>query len=278
MNNILESMVQLVNGQPVTSSINVAQVFGKPHKNVLQAIENLDCSEEFRRLNFQPATYLDAQGKPRPMFFMTQDGWVFLVMAFTGKKAAQFKERYIAAFNQMKKRLERSTLTEKDMVRGYLAKIEENERLEAECKALWSKAQLSDAFLTASNDAPVAVFAKSAKLIDAMGKPYPLGPNRMFKLLRELGYLFKREGYNLPKQEYIDRGIFRVIETTVTINGKPRITPVVRVTPKGHEWLLEKISKHLGLYPAIADNSTGEHLSIVAMAASELGTSSNALV
>jgi Rha family phage regulatory protein len=84
-----------------TSSLNVAEYFGKQHKNVLQAIQNIECSEEFRRLNFQPSSYVNEQNKKQPCFEITKDGFAFLAMGFTGKKAAEFKERYINAFNRM---------------------------------------------------------------------------------------------------------------------------------------------------------------------------------
>ncbi|MCK3657064.1 hypothetical protein A4G19_15495 [Pasteurellaceae bacterium Macca] len=86
----------------MTDSRKVAEVFGKQHKNILQAIENLDCSTEFRRLNFQQSYYLNEQNKRQPMVRMTQDGFTFLVMGFRGKKAAEFKEAYIKQFNKMR--------------------------------------------------------------------------------------------------------------------------------------------------------------------------------
>ncbi|WP_341538063.1 Rha family transcriptional regulator [Sodalis glossinidius] len=49
--------------------------------------------------------YVDAKGEKRPMFEMTKDGFVFIVMGFTGKKAAAFKEAYIAEFNRMEPEL-----------------------------------------------------------------------------------------------------------------------------------------------------------------------------
>lgn len=79
--------------------------FTKRHDDVLKKIRNLDCSQEFSARNFAEAEYIDEQGKPRPMYEMTKDGFVFLVMGFTGKKAAQFKEAYIAEFNRMEAEL-----------------------------------------------------------------------------------------------------------------------------------------------------------------------------
>lgn len=97
--------VEIVNGQSVTNSFKIAEHFGKQHKNVIQAIEILDCSPEFRRLNFQPTS------APVPMprggvrhikaYSITRDGFTFLAMGFTGAKAAQWKEAYIDAFNRM---------------------------------------------------------------------------------------------------------------------------------------------------------------------------------
>ena len=87
---------------PMTDTLKVAEVFGKRHKNIIQAVKELDCSNAFRRLNFQPSYYLNEQNKRQPKFNMTQDGFTFLVMGFRGKKAAEFKEAYIKQFNEMR--------------------------------------------------------------------------------------------------------------------------------------------------------------------------------
>lgn len=98
----------VTNGHVTTTSRQIAEVFGKQHYNILKAIANLDCSEEFRRVNFDVAHYLDEQGKPRQEYAMTRDGFTFLCMGFTGKEAAQWKEKYIAAFNAMEQALKTS--------------------------------------------------------------------------------------------------------------------------------------------------------------------------
>lgn len=95
----------LSEGSPRVTSRDVADIFGKQHKNVLQAVGTLDCSEGFRQLNFQPSTYLNAQNKPQPMVEMTRDGFTFLAMGFTGPRAAAFKEAFIEAFNAMEAQL-----------------------------------------------------------------------------------------------------------------------------------------------------------------------------
>ncbi|EDX5007318.1 Rha family transcriptional regulator, partial [Salmonella enterica subsp. houtenae] len=55
--------------------------------------------------NFQPSEYTDSTGRKLPMYQITKNGFVFLVMGFTGKKAAAFKEAYIAEFDRMENEL-----------------------------------------------------------------------------------------------------------------------------------------------------------------------------
>lgn len=94
-------LISLHHGQPMTTSLKVAEVFGKLHRNVLRKLEALECSPEFTELNFERSEYTDATGRKLSMWNMTKDGFIFLVMGFTGKQAAAIKEAYIHAFNAM---------------------------------------------------------------------------------------------------------------------------------------------------------------------------------
>lgn len=95
-------------------SLFVAKFFEKEHKNVLRDIENLDCSNEFRLLNFELSSYKNAQGKKQPCYYMTRDGFMFLVMGYRGKKAAYFKELYIKRFNEMESFIRTLVATRKE--------------------------------------------------------------------------------------------------------------------------------------------------------------------
>ncbi len=107
MSNQLTSypFVAILNNKVITTSLDVARCFVKRHDNVLRAISNLECSSEFAALNFELSSYTDCTGRNLSVYNMTKDGFVFLAMGFTGKRAAQFKEAYIEAFNEMEKRL-----------------------------------------------------------------------------------------------------------------------------------------------------------------------------
>jgi Rha family phage regulatory protein len=92
-------------GRPVTTSLKIAEKFGKEHRNVTQSIENLECPDEFGLLNFQQTSYIDQWNRKQKMYLITRDGFAILAMGFTGKKAMEWKLKYIAAFNAMEKRL-----------------------------------------------------------------------------------------------------------------------------------------------------------------------------
>ena len=90
----------------VVSRLDVAETFGKDHKNILRDIRQLECSDEFRRLNFEQSEYLNEQNHKQPMYYMTRDGFTILVMGYTGEKAMRFKEAYIKQFNAIEKTLQ----------------------------------------------------------------------------------------------------------------------------------------------------------------------------
>lgn len=108
------------NGEPVASSREIAKRFGKNHRDVLRAIE--DILEGVRKIAQTPTEeglpkngdtpmffkteYIHPQNHQKyPMYLMNRDGFSLLAMGFTGKEAVQWKLKYIAAFNAMEKQL-----------------------------------------------------------------------------------------------------------------------------------------------------------------------------
>lgn len=92
------------NGQPTVSSREVAEHFGKEHKNVMQAIRNLAAENSATKSMFYETTFED-RGKTYPMYQMNRDGFTLLAMGFTGKAALEWKLKYIRAFNAMEEQL-----------------------------------------------------------------------------------------------------------------------------------------------------------------------------
>ena len=119
----------------VVTSLDVAETFSREHKNVLRDIRELQCSEDFRRLNFEQSEYLNEQNHKQPMFYMTRDGFTILVMGYTGEKAMKFKEAYIRQFNAMEKvligklREREKGIAVRQALTNALKESQENERM-----------------------------------------------------------------------------------------------------------------------------------------------------
>ena len=121
--------------QPLTNSKLVAEVFGKEHKHVREAIKKLLTTAENStvRQMFSESTYLNEQNKEQPMFVMNQDGFTLLAMGFNGKKAMEFKLKYIEAFNKMKKEIE---VTKPSVPQNYLEALKSLVKAEEEKQQL----------------------------------------------------------------------------------------------------------------------------------------------
>jgi Rha family phage regulatory protein len=103
----LNQLVFVDENQAVTTSLIVAEVFGKGHDKVLRDIREMECSMEFRFANFGESTYLNSQNKEMPMYLLNQKGFTLLAMGYTGKEAMKYKEAYIDEFERMETELKK---------------------------------------------------------------------------------------------------------------------------------------------------------------------------
>ncbi len=107
----MNNLVYLKNDEPVCSSLQVAEKFGKRHDKLIFEIERMysdligkGCPQNGGDPLFIKSSYVHPQNKQKyPMYLMNRDGFSLLVMGFTGKKALEWKLQYIKAFNQMEK-------------------------------------------------------------------------------------------------------------------------------------------------------------------------------
>lgn len=108
----MNNLVIMKDQQAVTSSLQVAETFGKKHKNVTQAIEaKLHSAENSAQLKnmFSVGNYVDGSGKANKLYYMNRDGFSFIAFGFTGREADNFKLQYIEAFNKMEKQVQLDT-------------------------------------------------------------------------------------------------------------------------------------------------------------------------
>lgn len=103
----MNALVIMKDRQAVTTSLQVAQVFGKQHKDVIEKIEaKISTAENSALLNmFARSEYKASNGKMNKMYYMNRDGFTFIAFGFTGRQADEFKLKYIQAFNAMEEQI-----------------------------------------------------------------------------------------------------------------------------------------------------------------------------
>lgn len=233
MNDIILSMQ---NGEPVVSSRQIAENFDKNHRDVLRAVDNLkEDVRNFAQMFFE-STEPDSYGREQRAYLMNRDGFTLLAMGFTGKAALEWKLKYIAAFNEMEKKLtEQPRLTRSQLLAtALIAAHEELEEKDKQIETMKPKALFADAVSASSQSILVG---EMAKLLSQNG--IQMGQNRLFAWMRENGYLIKdrkRTDYNMPTQKSMELRLFEIKETSIahsdghtSINKTPKVTGIGQV-------------------------------------------------
>ena len=116
----MNNLVIMKDRQAVTDSLKVAEVFEKQHRHVLEKARNLTAENSAVKNMFVETTYINKRGQKQPIIYMNRDGFTLIAMGFTGKKALDFKLKYIQAFNEMEQQIrnqsERPKLMQKERI------------------------------------------------------------------------------------------------------------------------------------------------------------------
>ena len=193
------------NGQAVVSTLEIAERFGKNHKDLLESIRARTAENSALLEMLHLTEYTTSQNKKLPMYLMNRDGFSFLVMGFTGKKADEWKLKYIQAFNEMEKKL---TTPEPEppelalskalvMAQGIIAREQErSKQLEKENTKLKPAAEYAHNMLLSDETLTVTQIALN----------FGMTANKLNKLLNEWGIQRKVNKQWIPKRKYIDKG------------------------------------------------------------------------
>lgn len=190
-----EIVINNNNGTLTVSSLQVAEDFGKEHRNVTRDIESLieqaksHCSKlsgENSATNsmFIETSYVNERGRTYKCYDMTRDGFSLLVMGFTGAKALEWKLKYIQAFNEMEKAL-RNPKTK-------TVKANEDKEKALEVRMMNAKVKMSNQYLklasidTLSEDWKKILVSKSAEVLSGE-KLLPLPESEKTYSAKEVG-------------------------------------------------------------------------------------------
>jgi len=229
-----EIVIKSTKGNAVTTSLLVAEKFGKPHADVLKSIRAIveqlpenECKGNFA-LTSNNVTMPNGGTRFEPFYVMTRDGFTLLVMGFTGSAALKFKLEFIAAFNEMERQLSAPQLptTYLDALKALVESVEKTQIAENKVLELAPKAEFFDKVIDADN---LLSWNEAAKALS-------IGRNRMLAILRRDGVINHK---NAPYQSFISICYFAVkISFVEKLNAN---IPTTYVTGKGLTWLAKKL-------------------------------------
>jgi anti-repressor protein len=233
-------------GTLVVSSETIAEGSGVQHKNVLELIHSHRPDfEEFGPLAFETrkGVALPQGGVAKPtQVALLNEQHATLLMTYqrNTEQVRQFKKTLVRAFFDMARRLAAPQVPQSlpEALRAYAAEVEQRQALEAKVAEDAPKVLFADSVATSDSTVLVGDLAKILR-----GNGVDIGGTRLFRQLREDGYLIRRQGsdWNMPTQRAMDLGLFKVKETAVThSDGHVTISKTPKVTGKGQAYFVNR--------------------------------------
>jgi Rha family phage regulatory protein len=261
--------------QPLTNSLLVAETFGKEHRNVLRDIKNLiegGVLKNEQTPMFEETTYISEQNKQSyPLYVMNQDGFTLLAMGFNGKKAMEFKLKYIEAFNAMKKQIEQS---KPSVPQNYLEALKSLVKAEEEKQQLALENKQKDETIITISKANVELGNKITEMlpkvsyydrilqsnatmtITQIAQDYGMSAIAMNKELESMRIQHKERGQWILYAQFLKGGYVhsRAVDI-IRKDGRHDVKYNTEWTTKGRLFLYEAL-KGKGILPLIEQENT----------------------
>ena len=261
--------------QPLTNSLLVAETFGKEHRNVLRDIKNLiegGVLKNEQTPMFEETTYISEQNKQSyPLYVMNQDGFTLLAMGFNGKKAMEFKLKYIEAFNAMKKQIEQS---KPSVPQNYLEALKSLVKAEEEKQQLALENKQKDETIITISKANVELGNKITEMlpkvsyydrilqsnatmtITQIAQDYGMSAIAMNKELESMRIQHKERGQWILYAQFLKGGCVhsRAVDI-IRKDGRHDVKYNTEWTTKGRLFLYEAL-KGKGILPLIEQENT----------------------
>lgn len=229
-----------IDEEPYFVGKDVATILGysNSRKALIDHVDNED----------KGVTKCDTLGGAQNLAVINESGLYSLIMSSKLPSAKKFKHwvtsdvlpaiRQHGAYLTDQKALD--ITTNKDSLAELLKQAADQlEQKDIQIKKLEPKALFADT-VSASDD--TILIGELAKILK--GKGVNIGQNRLFKWLRDNGYLISRRGSdrNVPTQKSMDLGLFQIKETVINHpDGKPSIKKTPKVTGKGQRYFVDKL-------------------------------------
>ena len=225
MENVL-AVSDTITAKETMTSVEIAEITGKEHKNVLVDIDNL-LEKGVSRLNFQPSNYTTDRGKTYRCFELTKKGCLILASGYD----AVLREKIINRWEQLEiEKRNGGFFIPQTLSQALMLAAKQAEQIEQQQKLLEVQKPKVEFFDSVADSKTAVPMNDVAKVLSIKG----YGRNNLFEYLRNNKVLMNN---NRPYQKYVDAGYFRVIEQHYQRNGEEQISFKTLVYQRGIDFI-----------------------------------------
>lgn len=208
------------------SSREIAELTGKQHSHVKRDIERMVA--ELNHPNLEGSQFWH-KGNQYTQYHLNRELTLTLVSGYNIKLRHSIIKRWDELESTGKPSIPATYAEALQLAANQAKELEEKNQALAIAAP---KAEFADAIAGADKGVKLGQFAKTVGL----------GPVTIFRVLRELKiFMSRRDSYNLPYQEFVERGYFTVKQGTYETNSQTRISHTALITGKGEIWLRKKL-------------------------------------
>ncbi|AXH75740.1 MAG: regulatory protein [Bacteriophage sp.] len=238
----MEELVIMKENKAVTTSLKVAEIFGKNHRDVMRTIRGLRKNAHTKQM-FVESTFVNPQNHQEyQMYYMNRDGFTLLVMGFNGDKALEFKIKYIEAFNKMEEFIKKQPQFAVPQTFG------EALQLAADQQMLIEKQKPKVEYYDEQMRNP------GLMTVTEIAKDFGLSAAKLNQFLAKKHIQYKQGKHWVLYQEYADQGfaqyeVFAYAEHTIH-GEKQKVHNNLKWTQKGRKFIYDLLSEE-GIHPTI---------------------------
>lgn len=233
-------MEEIVRKETMTS-LEIAEVTGKRHSDVLEAIRNMESAwARVAQRKFPLGSYKDANNQSRPCYILNKTECLYVATKFNDEARAKLVLRWEELESQVRKSeiIMPNFSNPAEAARAWADQYEQRLKLEVKAREDAPKVEFFES-VAESKD------AVEMKAVSSTLNYVAVGRNKLFAILREQKVL---QSNNIPYQKYIDAGYFRTIETKKNCGTEVRIFIKTLVYQKGLDYIRKLLNK-LGYKP-----------------------------
>lgn len=236
-----------ITGKETMTSLEIAEVTGKRHSDVLEAIRNMESAwAKVAQRKFPLGSYKDANNQSRPCYILNKTECLYVATKFNDEARAKLVLRWEELENQSRKSeiVMPNFSNPAEAARAWADQYEQRLKLEAKAREDAPKVEFYDTTAKSDDTFDLDNVAKTLNYKN-------IGRNNLFKILKEQKVLMRNRN---PYQKYVDCGYFKIIQQPFDRGGKPGINSKTVVYQKGVDFI-KKLLDRLGYKRAFCKNT-----------------------